>query len=259
MPSRDGGAEREVSRPHARGQRCVDVLQVHVDDPLGMGGGEGHRIRAPDQQVTGVDAEPDPRPGEDALGLLARLDHGPDVGVQRRHHTAGPGTVRDPVEVAEQDGPAGIVQLGPVVVPVDAGEGRQHHDAGTDTRRSASMKRFTSGSGSWPGSWSSSGRKPPTAWRPYDASWSALAAGSASRNPSGPNSVAARPSSRICVSTVSAASWKPHPGTSHTPHEIGAPATRRRTDGWPSGLSGSVLVLSCVTGEIVVTVRLTCQ
>ena len=45
-------------------------------------------------------------------------------------------------------------------------------------------------------------------------------------HPMAPSSVAARPTARISVSTRSTGSWRPQPGTSQTPQEIGPPATR---------------------------------
>ena len=54
--------------------------------------------------------------------------------------------------------------------------------------------------------------------------------GSAPRYPSGPASVAPSPSDAISARTRSAGSSAPHPGTSHTPHEIGPLASRWRVD-----------------------------
>lgn len=84
----------------------------------------------------------------------------------------------------------------------------------------------TAGDGSYDGSCSTTGTNPPTARRPTSARVFAFSAGSSGRNPSGPNSVAARPTSRISASTVCGSYCQPHPGTSHTPQEIGAPAIR---------------------------------
>ncbi len=92
--------------------------------------------------------------------------------------------------------------------------------------RHSSTNASTPGSGSWPGSCRTATWKPPTAPRPCSASWATRAFASASRKPGGPNSVATRPRPCISVSTRSGVSWKPQPGTSQRPHEIGAPATR---------------------------------
>ena len=57
---------------------------------------------------------------------------------------------------------------------------------------------------------------------------------SSGSQPSAPSSVAVRPSAAISASTRSGGSCRPQPGTSQTPHEMGAPAsrlqTRRRVD-----------------------------
>src|SRR6187402_797912 len=95
---------------------------------------------------------------------------------------------------------------------------------------SAVIAVSTVGRGSDCGSCSTTGTNWPTEARPWAASVAALASGASGRKPSGPNSVAAMPTSRIWVSTTSGSSWWPQPGTSHTPHEMGAPATR-----WASG------------------------
>src|SRR5687767_15311699 len=52
-----------------------------------------------------------------------------------------------------------------------------------------------------------------------------MAAGSAGKNPCGPSSVAVRPASTISDRTWSGSSWTPQPGTSETPHEMGAAAS----------------------------------
>ena len=108
----------------------VDVLEVHVQHASGVRGGEGDRVGAPDDEVAGVDAEADVRPGDDPFGLLAALDHRADVGVEGCDHAALGRAVADPVEVAEHHGPALVVEHGAGVVPVDSGEGGEDHDAG---------------------------------------------------------------------------------------------------------------------------------
>ena len=109
------------------------------------------------------------------------------------------------------------------------GERRQHHDGGARATQ-LSMARLTSGSGSWPGSCSTTGRKPADGGQPVGRPrLLALASGATGRKPPGPNSVAASPTSRIWVEDRGRVELVAPAGTSHTPHEIGAPATRSST------------------------------
>ena len=59
----------------------------------------------------------------------ALLDHGAHVGMQRRDHATALGVVGEPIEIGEQGLPAKLVELGSVVVSVDAGEGGEHDNA----------------------------------------------------------------------------------------------------------------------------------
>ena len=67
--------------------------------------------------------------------------------------------------------------------------------------------RSISGIGSMSGRYMTTGVNPPTAVRRWSASTVAICCGSAGRKPSGPSSVAARPTSRISASTRAGASW----------------------------------------------------
>ena len=67
----------------------ADVLEVDVGDAVGVGR-DGHGVTA-DEEVPGVEAEPDAAARDDPVGLLAALDHGADVGVQGGGETASCG------------------------------------------------------------------------------------------------------------------------------------------------------------------------
>ena len=216
-------------------------------DPPGVLDGDADGVAPADEQVAGVEAERDAAAGQHAVGLLARLDHGADVGVQGREQAVLGRGVRDPVEVGQQRRPLGVVEHRALVVALRAGGGGDD-DRGRLRGGERLHGRTTSGRGSDAGSCSTTGTNWPTARSPAAASVRALASGASGRNPSGPNSVAARPTSRICSSTRSGPSWWPQPGTSHTPQEIGAPATRSR-----SGVGVVVWLISCPSsgGQVV--------
>ena len=230
-----------------------------MDDTLRVGGGERDRVAATDQEVAGVDAQAHAGAGEHPLGLLPRLDHGADVGVERRHDAAGAGVVGDPVEVAEQRRPAGVVQLGPGVVPVDPGVGRQHDDAGAagdaavdeavhlghrvvlrgraagpaGSRRPRAA-RTTRAARPWPRARPPGSRRGRTRWRPAPARASARAP---------------------CRPRAGSPSRAPRTRPTRSGHRRSGPgrAGRRR------GSGPQAPVVSCVTDEIVVTGQLTCQ
>ena len=102
-------------------------------DPLGLLDGDCDRVAAADEEVTGVQAEPDAGAGEHPVGLLPGLDHRPDVRVERRGEPAVDRRVGDPVEVGQEGGPPGLVELGALVVPLRAGGGGE--DDGRGLRR----------------------------------------------------------------------------------------------------------------------------
>ena len=108
-----------------------------MGDPIGVGDSDRDRVSSPDEQVAGVEAEPDPRPGEHPLRLVAALDHRADVGVQRRGQAAGGHRVVEPVEVGQQGGPARLVELGPGVVALRP-RGRSEDDRGRAGREQPS-------------------------------------------------------------------------------------------------------------------------
>src|SRR5919112_921492 len=73
---------------------------------------------------------------------------------------------------------------------------------------------------------STTGTNPPTRRRPCSPSTREAWVGSSDKKPSGPDSIAGRPRESASSSTRSALIWWPHPSTSLTPHDIGAPAMR---------------------------------
>ena len=198
-------------------------------DPLGVLDGDPDGVAAADEQVAGVEAERDAAAGQHAVGLLARLDHGADVRVQGREQAVLRRGVRDPVEVGQQRRPLGVVEHRALVVALRAGGGGdddrgrlrgdervhglhdlrqgvergvvEHRPERTGRRRAARPRR---GWRPWP-----RGRREGT--RPGRTRWP----------PGRPHASAPR--------TRAGSSWWPQPGTSHTPHEMGAPATRSRS------------------------------
>ena len=77
--------------------------------------------------------------------------------------------------------------------------------------------------------WSTSGTNAPTSCRSWRPSVSRNAPGSVGKNPGGPSSVPRSPTEAISDRTRSGSGITPQPGTSHAPHEIGAPARRSLT------------------------------
>src|SRR5918997_2400661 len=73
---------------------------------------------------------------------------------------------------------------------------------------------------------STTGTNPPPRRRPCSPSTREASVGSSGKKPSGPDSIAGRPRESASSSTRSALIWCPHPSTSLTPHDIGAPAMR---------------------------------
>ena len=101
-----------------------------MGDAVGGLPGEVRRVGAADQQVTGVQAQRDGGAAEHPLHLVAVLDHGAHVGVQHRAHTTLGSTVADPVQVAQQQVPAVVVEGGAAVVAVQSGRRGEHEDLG---------------------------------------------------------------------------------------------------------------------------------
>ena len=89
------------------------------------------RVGAGRGEVAGVDAQPHVRVVQDPLDLLAGLDQGPDVRVDRCHDASSGGVVGDAVEVAQQRLPLHVVEHGALVVAREAGRGSEHDDSGT--------------------------------------------------------------------------------------------------------------------------------
>ena len=99
-------------------------------DPVGGLPGEVGRVGAADQQVAGVQAQRDRGPAEHPLHLVAVLDHGAHVGVQHGADAMLGCPVADPVQVAQQQVPAVVVEDGPAVVAVEPGRRGEHEDLG---------------------------------------------------------------------------------------------------------------------------------
>ena len=89
-----------------------------MPDPSRMLGRQGHRVRAADEQVPGVQTQPDHTAGKNPLDIVRGLDHRADVRVHSGGDRAPPCDRGKSVEVGEQHLPAGVVQDRPRVIPV---------------------------------------------------------------------------------------------------------------------------------------------
>jgi hypothetical protein len=74
------------------------------------------------------------------------------------------------------------------------------------------------------------GTKAPTIGKPNSLATLETSSGVLPRYPTGPCSVAFKPTAFISPNTVRASSWNPQSGTSQTPHEIGFPTSRSTTE-----------------------------
>ena len=142
----------------------------------------------------------------------------------------GRGSGGDAVEVGQQGRPVGVVEDRPRVVAVVPGGGGEHDASGAGGDEAASA-RSTPGSGSWPGSCSTTGTNPPTASGRARRRARASSAGRRAGSRRGRTRWRPGRRSRISPSTVAGSSWWPQPGTSQTPQEIGAPAMRSARGG----------------------------
>ena len=109
-------------------------------DPVGGCPCEGHRVGAADQEVAGVEGEPDRAPVEDAIDFVRPLDHRADVGVKRGLDALLTGDVADPVQVGEEQLPLRLIEGRALVVPLQAGGGGEHQAGragGTEVRQRA--------------------------------------------------------------------------------------------------------------------------
>ncbi len=106
------------------------VLEVDVGHPVRTLLRDGDRVAAADQQVPGVEAQADAAAAQHPFGLLAGLDHGADVGVQGRLEATRGGGHVEPVEIAEEGGPALGVEHRAGVVPLGPGRRREHERGG---------------------------------------------------------------------------------------------------------------------------------
>ena len=137
-----------------------------MHDPLRRPRPSADRVRAADQQVAGVQAQRDPRAGQQPVHVRAGLDHGADVRVQAGRARRGRRRAR-PAGRALRTGsahPAASSSGRPVVAvePVAAASTSTSAPAATKPASASS----TSGAGSWARSCSTTGTKPPTAGQP---------------------------------------------------------------------------------------------
>ena len=177
-PAGDGLGVGRLAGLDLPGPVEADVLEVDVGDPVRvLRLRDGDRVAAADEQVTGVEAQPDAAAGEHPVGLLARLDHGADVRVQGGGEAASGGSLLDPVEVAQQRLPSRCRR---------ARDGRRSPPARSPRRArrsrrapatSAVHRPLDLGEGVVAGSWSTTGTNCPTALSPWAARRSALACG----------------------------------------------------------------------------------
>ena len=201
----------------------ADVLEVDVGDAVGVGLRDGHGVTAADEEVPGVEAEPDAAAREDRsvsspLSTMVptwgcRVAFRPRTAAASRSRSRLPSKVSQPASSST----GGRRTLGPSLRPAPpwrpGGDEPVHRALDLGERVVLEVVQDDR-------------HELAHACSPWAARVSALACGSAGRKSSGPNSVAARPRSLISDSTVSTSYCQPQPGTSHTPHEMGAPAMR---------------------------------
>ena len=86
-PSLYGGDEVELAGAQPDAHGIVDVLEVHVRDPVREGPHDLERVGAAEREMAGVEADGDVRAREHAFDVLVALDHGAPV---RMEHVDDP-------------------------------------------------------------------------------------------------------------------------------------------------------------------------
>ena len=198
-----------------------------MHDAIACVASELDRVVPADVEVAGIERPPDVGSFEHRRDIARRLHEGADVRMQRLAQTE---LGADPVDLRQHADE--VVPLGPGQLEPRRPAGVDHHrrdehraaGRGEELRGSADVGQRRGARAA--GSWSTTGTKPPMNPIPYSDNTERSSAGSRGRNPGAPSSVATRPSERISDSTRSAGNITPQPGTSQTPHVIGAPARR---------------------------------
>ena len=205
----------------------VDVLEMHVGDALGSLTRQVDRIGAADQRVAGVQAQWDGRAVEHSQDLVALLDHRSDVRVDNcPDSTLGRGVGggdRDCVAGFSNSCSSSSGRESSPSEPVPRPDTKTSARAATKTVEDARRvgHRIIVGFVQQYGSKSADCAQLVT--REH---LGRLSAGAVGRKPVGSDFGCGRPTSRISGEDLRGSSWYPQPGTSHTPHEIGAPAMR---------------------------------
>ena len=220
--------ERQLAGAHARGEGGVDVLEVDVDDPLGVIADERGGIDPADQEMPGVEAPADVGDGERALDVGRGLDERADVRVQHEREAVPGDDLVDLGEMARQKLPAGVAELRcardhaasttAAATNTSAPAAASSAAIRSASARAASRRRLVQDERDEGGDEAQAvavelraqlvrvereiARAGPAPWR------------AARATPSRP-------------ARARAAACRPQPGTSQTPHEIGAPASRR--------------------------------
>ena len=256
VPALVADSSEQLTRSQPGRDRRVDVLEMHVHDAVAVVARRTRTGSVPPISRCPVSRhQPTSSTLERELHLLVGLDQRPHVGMQRDRQAVAGGDRLDRVDVARPDcrqpSSSSARRLRSSPHP-----GRSAAPASCRRRRPSATtlpgrpRRVPSAGGGAPA---------PRTRRPAEsrgADQRRQRAGSSGKNPGGPSSVPRSPSDAISDSTVSGSGITPQPGTSHAPHEIGAPANRSSSDlvrAAPEGLaSGSraLLVLSLGLGAL---------
>ena len=230
--------ERQLAAARTRaGELGVDVLQVHVADPIAMVAGEGHGVGAADGEVPRVEA-PAARRWRRARARRPR---------RSRRACRRAGAAR--AEARARRRARELVEVSPSALPVapsssatrgdQAGsdDGGGHEDLGAAAaRHRGARRRVGARLRRSERSCSTSGTNPPTRPQPVPVEQRAhllgVARQVAERAELRGREPERRPSRRA---RARAGACRPQPGTSQTPHEMGAPASWRPCDGVRGG------------------------